>query len=91
MLLGKSFGRIWNVFRELFVALFRRYNMAIPGWRLSGGGEGVLFELTNEILTSFVFHPVLITFLDYERASAASERSLFNITEKSQYERPDPA
>ena len=26
----------------------------------------------------------------YERASAASERSLFNITEKSQYERPGP-
>ena len=26
----------------------------------------------------------------YERPSAASERSLFNITEKSQYERPDP-
>ena len=27
---------------------------------------------------------------NYERASAASERSLFNITEKSQYERPGP-
>ena len=27
----------------------------------------------------------------YERASAASERSLFNITGKSQYERPGPA
>ena len=27
----------------------------------------------------------------YERASAASERSLFNITEKSQCERPGPA
>ena len=27
----------------------------------------------------------------YERASATSERSLFNITGKSQYERPDPA
>ena len=26
----------------------------------------------------------------YEWASAASERSLFNITEKSQYERPGP-
>ena len=27
----------------------------------------------------------------YERASAASERSLFNLTEKSQYERSGPA
>ena len=27
----------------------------------------------------------------YERASALGERSLFNITEKSQYERPGPA
>ena len=27
----------------------------------------------------------------YERASALSERILFNITEKSQYERPGPA
>ena len=33
-----------------------------------------------------------VNFYDnYERASAASERSLFNITENSQYERPGPA
>ena len=34
---------------------------------------------------------VLIESCYYERASAASERSLFNITEKFQYERPGPA
>ena len=46
MLIGKSFGRIWNVFRELFVTLFRRYNMAIPG---SAAGERV-FSLSSNIM-----------------------------------------
>ena len=46
MLLGTSFGRICNAFRELFVALFGRYNIAIPG---SAAVERV-FSLRSDIL-----------------------------------------
>ena len=47
MILGKSFGRIWNVFRELLLVCGLVQALQHGHSRVSGGGEGVLFELRH--------------------------------------------